>query len=274
MLIYMEKAEKTLKRAWGRGRRAYAALTERRFTTLAGTLVFFLLMSIVPFLFWVTLLFGKSTALSEAIIGLKIFDWAGELVAFLQKNAAGAGWGAGVIFLGTTLWSSTGFFYHLRRSGEIIYDYRRKKQGWRVRLSALGLTLCVLLLFAASGTALFVVNIVASFLPAWIAYPMRYALVLVLGFFAAWMLNAYVCPYRCRPGEIALGSFLTALAWLIASAAFSVYFTFGNKQKLYGTMALLVLFLLWLYWMMICFTAGVVFNRERMQTRGLEHKAL
>ena len=270
----MEQATRTFKRTWAWGKRAYGALTEHRYTTLAGTLVFFLLLSMVPFLFWLTLLFGKSTALSEAVVGLGIFDWAGELVAFLQRNAAGAGWSAGVIFLGTTLWSCTGFFYHLRRSGEIIYDYRRKKQGWKVRLSAFGLTLCVLLFFAVSGTILLVINLVARFIPAWIAYPTRYGLVLALGFFAAWMLNAYICPYRCRPSEIALGSFLTALAWLVASAAFSLYLAFGNKEKLYGALTLLVIFLLWLYWMMICFTAGVVFNRSRMKTGSLEEKKL
>ena len=274
MLIYMEKARGTFKRVWARGREAYAALAEHRYTTLAGTLVFFLLLSTVPFLFWLTLLFGKSTVLSEALSGLKIFDWASELVALLQKNAEVAGRGAGVIFLGTTLWSCTGFFYHLRRSGEIIYDYRRKKQGWKVRLSALGLTLCVLLFFAVSGTLLLAVNVLAAFLPAWISFPLRYALVLLLGFFAAWILNAYVCPYRCHPAEIALGSFLTALFWLVASAAFSLYLTFSNGEKLYGALALLVVFLLWLYWMMIGFTAGVVFNRKRIKTRDLPHKTL
>ena len=257
-----------------RGKRAYEVLAEHRYTTLAGTLVFFLLMSLGPFLFWLTLLFGKSNVLSEAVVGLGLFDWASELVAFLQENAAGAGWGAGIIFLGTTLWSCTGFFYHLRRSGEIIYNYRRKKHGWKVRLSALALTVCVLLFFAVSGTMLLVANIVATFIPAWISYPARYGLVLALGFFAAWMLNAYVCPYRCRPSEIALGSFLTALAWFVASAAFSVYLRFGNKEKLYGALALLVIFLLWLYWMMIFLTAGIVFNRKRMRSRGLEDKIL
>ena len=273
-MLYMERVKGNFKQAWARGLRAYSVLAEHRYTTLAGTLVFFLLLSLVPFLFWLTLLFGKSAALSEAVVGLGLFDWASELVAFLQENAESAGWGAGVIFLATTLWSCTGFFYHLRRSGEIIYDYRRKKQGWKVRLSALGLTLCVLFFFAVSGTLLLTVNLVTSRLPAWLSYPARYALLLILGFFAAWILNAYVCPYRCRPSETVLGSFLTALAWLVASAAFSVYLAFGNKEKLYGALALVIVFLLWLYWMMICLTAGVVFNHARMKTNGLQHKTL
>ena len=99
-------------------------------------------------------------------------------------------------------------------------------------------------------------------------------LVLLLGFFAAWMLNAYICPYRCKPYEILLGSLYTAIAWLVASGAFTVYLNFTNQERLYGALSLVIIFFLWLYWMMICFTAGVVFNRHRMNLRNPEHKTL
>lgn len=33
--------------------------SDRRFSTLAGTLVYFLLMSIAPFILWLTLVFGN-----------------------------------------------------------------------------------------------------------------------------------------------------------------------------------------------------------------------
>lgn len=75
-----------------------------------------------------------------------------------------------------------------------------------------------------------------------------------------------MCTYarmRIAPKKVALGSFLTALAWLAASGAFSVYLMFGNKEKLYGALALVIVFLLWLYWLMICFVAGVIFNKHR-----------
>ena len=44
---------------------------------------------------------------------------------------------------------------------------------------------------------------------------------------------------------------------------FSVYLSFGNKEKLYGALALVIVFLLWLYWLMICFVAGVIFNKQK-----------
>lgn len=257
---------------WGVG--AYGVLSGYRFTTIAGTLVFFLVMSLVPFTFWLTLLFGSAAIDAEMIAELGVFGWAQDLLPFLQSSAVDAGRGVGVVFLATTLWSSTGFFYHLRRSGEMIYAYRRKKDGWKVRLSAILLTFAVLLFFAVAGGILLIANLAARFVPVWIGHPFLYGLVLALGFFAAWILNFYVCPYRCRPRDTASGSFLTAVLWLIASAAFAVYLRFGNKAKLYGALALVVVFLLWLYWMMICFVVGAIFNRRRMETRGLKHKTL
>lgn len=257
---------------WEKGKSAYAVLAENRYTTVAGTLVFFLIMSLVPFLFWLTLLFGNTLFRTEVIEGLQLFDWAEELILLFGKNAQEAGTGAGVVFLATTLFSSTGFFYHLRRSGEMIYGCRRAKHGLKVRIAAVLATFAVLLFFAAAGSALLVAGIAARFLPEWVSYPFRYGLLLALGFFAAWILNGYLCPYRVRPPALALGSFFTALLWLAASAAFSVYLGFGGKEKLYGALTLVVVFLLWLYWLMICFVAGVIYNRQRMQKDKLAHK--
>lgn len=254
--------------------RAYGVLAEHKFTTIAGTLVFFLIMSFVPFSFWLALLFGRAGLDTDQILELELFGWAKELLAFIKNNAEGATSGASVFLIATTLWSSTGFFYHLRRSGEIIYRYRRKKHGWKVRLSAVILTFVLLIFLAAAGAALIGVILAAKYLPRALYYFTVYSLALCFGFFAAWILNVYICPYRCKPYETVTGSLLTALAWLIASVAFAVYLTFSNHERLYGALSLVIVFLLWLYWMMICFTAGVIFNKYRITARDKEHKTL
>lgn len=256
-----------------KAKRAYQTLAYHHYSTVAGTLVFFLILSLVPFVFWLTLLFGSSF-LEVPLQSSGLFGWAEELLSFLRENASYAGGGVSLVFLATTLWSSSAFFYHLRKSGEMLYETRRTKHGWKVRLSAILLTLAVLLFFAAAGSLLFAAGVLARFLSPWISYPAFYALLLALGFFGAWILNAYVCPYRLKPSETALGSFFTALLWLAASAVFSVYLHFGNKQRLYGALAFLFVFLLWLYWMMLCFVAGVIFNRARLGSRQLERKKL
>ena len=258
------KAGEKLKGAWGRGRAAYRTFAAHRATTIAGTLVFFLIMSLVPFLFWVTLLFGGAEGMLDKVLELELFEWARDLLTFLRNNAQGATTGASIFLLATTLWSSSAFFYHLRRSGEIIYHEEFARKGLRVRLLAILMTFAVLLLFAVSGGILVFLSFVTRPLSRWIAYPFLYAALLAVGFFAAWLLNVYVCPHVQRAKAFALGSFLTALAWLLASAVFSVYLSFGNQEKLYGALTLVIVFLLWLYWLMICFVAGVIFNKHRI----------
>lgn len=260
------------KRLWQWGKRAYGSLVHHKYTTLAGALTFFLILSLVPFTFWLVLLFGETGLDAEEIIDLELFDWAKELLMFLRNNAIDASAGASIFLLATTLWSSSAFFYHLRRSGEIIYASERKRHGWKVRLSAIALTLCVLLFFALSGAIIIFTVRVTQYFSRPIAYLALYFVLFALGFFGAWILNAYVCPYRCSARDTVWGSLLTAGAWLIASLLFLVYVHFGNRERLYGALSLLIVFFLWLYWMMICFTAGVIFNRHNMALHTMEEK--
>ena len=252
-------------------RKIFSTLAEYRYTTVAGALVFFLIMSLVPFFFWLVLLFGRNLP-AEAVFALQIFDWAKELLHFVHDHVEGAATGASLFLIGATLWSSTGFFYHLRRIGEIIYGERRKKHGWKVRLSAAAITLCQMLFFAAAGGIVLGASLWLRKLSAPIYCFVVYLLVFVFGIFAAWMLNAYLCPYRTRPSDTFLGSLITAAAWLIASVAFSVYLMFGDKSKLYGALSAVIVFFLWLYWMMICLVAGAVFNCTRFKQKQLIRK--
>lgn len=270
----MEEGKRLLQTAVRRGKGAWSVLAAHRFTTIAGTLVFFLIMSLVPFIFWLTLLFDGIATDPELLAKLELFDWAKELLSFFSKNAAHDATGVSIFFLVTTLWSSTGFFYHLRRSGEILYHYARKKHGWKVRLSALLFTFLLFVFFAVSGALILGIIYITRPLPVWLSRILIYALVLVIGFFTAWLLNTYVCPYRCKPSDTVLGSLFTAFAWLVASGAFALYMRFSNQEQLYGALTAIIVFLLWLYWIMICFTAGVVYNRRRMEVRHLEHKKL
>jgi len=264
---------KTCKRIWIWGKKAYASLVHHKFTTLAGALTFFLILSLVPSTFWLVLLFGQTGLHAEEILDLELFDWAKELLLYLKNNAVDASAGAGIFFIGTTLWSSSAFLYHLRRSGEIIYASERKRHGWKVRLTAIAFTLCVLLFFAASGAVLVFTGRFSRHLPKPLAYAVTYSVLLAVGFLGAWLLNAYVCPYRCSPKDTLRGSLLTAGAWLIASVLFLFYVHFGNRERLYGALSLLIVFFLWLYWMMICFTAGVIYNRHRMALHTMEERS-
>ena len=98
-----------------------------------------------------------------------------------------------------------------------------------------------------------------------------YALLLALAFALAVLLNAYICPYKTNIKQFLPGALVTVLAWTVAVVGFTVYLNFSNMDKLYGALSAIIVFLLWLYVLMICFIAGVIFNSERIVA---ERKAL
>ena len=254
--------ERTKASFLNRARAQYAAFAEQRYTTIAGTLVFFLVTSHVPLLFFLTLLVGSAGISAEEIFGLELFDWAKDFLVYLTQHAEKASAGANVLFIATTLWSATGFFYHLKRSGEIIYGapFRR---GIRVRVGA---TVCALVvLFYGAGTVgvLFGANVLTGSLPVWASRTIVYLLAFLFAFFLAWILNAYASPERISPAQTVLGSLFTALSWSAASLFFAVYLRFSNGERLYGALSAVIVFLLFLYWLMICFTAGMTLNARR-----------
>lgn len=245
----------------------YELLTVKKYTTLAGTLVFFLIMSIVPLSFWLTLLIGKLPVNTEQILQLPIFDSVKNVLLYVQKEAANATGGASLLLLVTTLYSATNLFYQMRRSGEIVYDYHRKKQGLRLRLGALALmfvlmlTVVAFLLLFAVGTFLFSRYVSGEF-----ERIADYSLLAVLSFLLVWLLNAYICPYKTPMKQFLPGTALTVGAWAVAVAGFTVYLKISNMDKLYGALSAIIVFLLWLYILMICFIVGVIFNSDRIKT--------
>jgi membrane protein len=244
----------------------YDLLAFKRYTTLAGTLVFFLIMSIVPLAFWLTLLIGRLPVNTEQILSLPVFNAVKDILLFVQKEASNATASISVILILTTAYSSTNLFYQMRRSGEIIYDYPRVKQGFRLRLGAFVLMLIVMaiviafVLLFALGTYLF-----SRFLSDFWEQIADYSLLAALSFALVLLLNAYSCPYKRPLKSFVSGAVITVAAWVVAIVGFAVYLNIGNMDKLYGALSAIIVFLLWLYLLMLGFIAGVIFNSEKYE---------
>lgn len=247
----------------------YGLFVQKKYTTIAGALVFFLILSAVPFSFWVTMLFGKILVGAEEVFRPELYGKIGEMLSFLRKNAEEASDGA-TFFLGaTSLYSASNFFYHLRRCGEIVYDAPRRKRGWAVRLSALTAALAtVLLLSIFWGLFLGMVWVFRRVLPSLLAGVCTYFLAAGIGFLTCFALNVYLCPFRVSWKKQLTGALVTTLLWGIALTLFSVYIRFGNVRRLYGAMTAVVVTLLWTYCMTVCFVIGVVVNEKACRGEG------
>lgn len=233
--------------------------SDKRFSTIAGTLVYFLLMSIAPFIFWLTLVLGKVS--TEQFLSNELFESISPFLNDIKSSAESATSGAGIILLVTTLYSSTNFFYHLRRSGEIIYNSSRVKGGLRLRLASLLLIFATYLLFAiVAAVAVAGSYILEKFMPFYAADIITCTFVTASAFAAALVLNLFTCPYKLKVNEAVPGSLLTCALWIVFLMGFTVYMQFANPERLYGKIASLIIFLLWCYVMMSSFVIGVIYN--------------
>lgn len=244
----------------------YRYFTDKRFSTIAGTLVYFLLMSVAPFLFWLALLIGSVDI--SALSSNELFAAITPVIGYLSSSAAGATGGAGIVFLATSLWSSTNFFYHLRRSGEIIYDDRIYKGGLRLRLTSLLLVFATLILIAVGAAVPFLSYGVLDFImPKALADAISILFLSIFAVFAAFSLNLFACPYKLNFDSAMPGSLLTAALWLIGAAGFTVYLKFANPQRLYGAIAAVIVFLLWCYVMINALVIGMIYNSRYLPAR-------
>ncbi|MBE5751744.1 MAG: YihY/virulence factor BrkB family protein [Clostridia bacterium] len=246
----------------------YRLLSEKKYTTIAGTLVFFLIMSVVPLAFWLTLIIGRLPVKFDGIFRLSVFDSVKNVFSYVQREAENATASVSVLLLVTTLYSATNLFYQMRRSGEIIYEHRHETQGLRMRVGAVALMFIVMLLVAAFALALAVGTFLFSrLLPEKLEIVADYLLLIALSFALVLLLNAYICPYKRPLKTFVRGTLITVVAWAGAVIGFTVYLRVSNVARLYGALSVIIVFLLWLYVLMICFIAGVIFNSEAIETQ-------
>lgn len=244
----------------------YKYFSDKRYSTIAGTLVYFLLMSVAPFLFWLTLIVGKIDF--SAFGSNELFAAITPVLDYLKTSAESATGSAGIILILTSLWSSTNFFYHLRRSGEIIYDKTVKRGGLRLRLTSLLIVFGTLLLIAGAAAIPFLsYNVLDFIMPTAVANVISLIFLSMFAVFAAYLLNLFACPFRMDFYSAMPGSLLTTALWLVCATGFTVYMQFANPQKLYGAIAAIIVFLLWCYIMINSLVLGIIYNSKYMPAR-------
>jgi membrane protein len=83
----------------------------------------------------------------------------------------------------------------------------------------------------------------------------------------------WACPNVKQPGFrwITPGGVLAVVLWLLASGLFAVYVAFsGSYNKTYGTLATVIVFLVWLWITNIAILLGAEFNAESQRQRFIE----
>ncbi|MGW1562685.1 YihY/virulence factor BrkB family protein [Streptomyces sp. NPDC002144] len=200
-------------------------------------------------------------------------------VSQLQNNA-GLGSVMAIVGIVLAVWSASGYIAAFIRAANAVYDMPEGRPVWkilpvRVALTAVLMVLAVIsalivvftgALARKAGTALGVGD---TALTVWsiAKWPVLAVLVSVMIALLYWATpNARVKGFKW----ITPGSFLALLIWLLASAGFAFYVAnFASYNKTYGTMAGVIVFLIWLWISNLAILLGLEFDAETVRQRAI-----
>ncbi|MGN9759934.1 YihY/virulence factor BrkB family protein [Streptomyces sp. SD31] len=197
----------------------------------------------------------------------------------LQGNG-GLGSLMAVVGLVLAVWSASGYVAAFIRTSNAVYDMPEGRPVWKILPIRLALTVALMVLAVISALIVVFTGALArqvgttlgigdTALTVWsiAKWPALAVLVTTMIAILYWAApNARVRGFRW----ITPGSFLALLIWMIASAGFAFYVAnFASYNKTYGTMAGVIVFLIWLWVGNLAILLGLEFDAEAVRQRAI-----
>jgi membrane protein len=202
----------------------------------------------------------------------------GDAVDALQKSSGGGALALVVVGVLGALWSASGYVAAFMRAANIIYQVREGRPFWKAVPVRLGLTVLAGVVLTAAAFAVAFTGVAArrvgdaiglGSVPVTVWDIVKWpVLVVVISLLLAIM---YWAAPNVRPGRfrvISAGSLLAVVTWLIASGLFAWYVAdFGSYNKVYGSIASVIVFLIWLWITNIAILLGAGLDAEIARAR-------
>ncbi|WNV77272.1 YihY/virulence factor BrkB family protein [Geodermatophilus sp. DSM 44513] len=259
-------------------KRAWAEHNADNMPIIAGGVAFWGFLSIFPALIATISLYGL-VASPETVtrqiedLSAQLPEEAAQLIGEQLRSLATGNGGALslslVVSLAGALWSVSGGMGNLITAVNLAYDEVETRNFVKLRATSLVLTLGAIVFVLVTFSLVAVVPVVLDALP---LGPFATVLtqvarwVLLLGVFAGSLAVLYrVAPDRDAPKLrwVSLGAVVVTVVWALVSVAFSFYVDrFGSYNETYGTIAGVIVLMLWLYITCYLLLLGAEINSE------------
>ncbi|HEY4428373.1 MAG TPA: YihY/virulence factor BrkB family protein [Solirubrobacteraceae bacterium] len=275
--------------AWGGVlRRTVSEFKQDNLTDLAAALTYYGVLAIFPALIALVSILGlvghSATQPLIENLGKVAPGPAKSIFTSAIQNIQKSQGTAGVIFfvsLAGALWSASAYVAAFMRAANTIYDMEEGRPIWKTLPVRVGVTLVTVILLALSAVAVVVtgglarqvgnlMGVGSTAVDVWdiAKWPV---LLLIVSFMLA--ILYWAAPNVKHPGFrwVSPGGILAVALWLIASGAFALYVAnFSSYNKTYGSLAAIVVFLVWLWISNIAILLGAEFNAELERGRLIE----
>jgi membrane protein len=275
-------------RSWGGVlRRTFREFQEDQLTDLAAALTYYGILAIFPALIALVSILGLigHSATQPLIDNLgKVAPGAAQQIFTSAIKGLQHGRGtAGVVFIlgvAGALWSASGYIAAFMRASNRIYDVPEGRPFWKTIPLRLVVTVVMVLLLAVSALAVVVTGGLAkqvgnllgvgnSAVTLWDIAKWPVLLLIVSFMFS---ILYWAAPNVKQPGFrwLSPGGVFAVLVWVAASALFALYVAnFSSYNKTYGTLAGVIIFLIWLWISNIALLLGAEFNAELERGRAI-----
>ncbi|MGW5434009.1 YihY/virulence factor BrkB family protein [Streptomyces sp. NPDC004059] len=276
------------KRAWGAVLKgSLKEFKDDELADRAAALTYYGVLSLFPALLVLVSLLGITgkSATDRVLANLKQMapgsarDIITRAVEQLQ-GSAGTGSVMALVGIALAVWSASGYVAAFIRAANAVYDMPEGRPVWKILPVRLGVTVALMVLAVASalivvftgglaGKAGQALGLGDTAVTVWgiAKWPVLVLLVTVMIAILYWASpNARVKGFRW----VTPGSFLALLIWMIASAGFAFYVAnFASYNKTYGTMAGVIVFLVWLWITNLAVLLGLEFDAEAVRQRAV-----
>ncbi|MET0145853.1 MAG: YihY/virulence factor BrkB family protein [Ilumatobacteraceae bacterium] len=277
-------------RSWSyAGKQAWAEFRRDECTDLAAALTYYAVLSLFPALLAVISLlgvFGQGRSTTDTV--LELVERIGQqdavdqlrepITQMTQTNAAGF---ALVFGLLGALWSASGYVGAFGRAMNRIYEVDEGRPFWKLRPLNLVITVVTVVLAAVVLLGLVVSGPFAreigdtlglgdTTVTLWNV--VKWPIMLIVVVFVVAVLY-YATPNVKQPKFrwISVGAGLAIVVWVLASGAFGLYVAnFGSYNTTYGSLAGVIILLLWLWLTNLALLLGAEVDAEIERSRQLQ----
>ncbi|MGK5556499.1 YihY/virulence factor BrkB family protein [Actinomadura kijaniata] len=271
---------------WAAVKRSFGEFQDDALPDWAAALTYYSVLSIFPAMLVVISLVGLGgKGLSQDLITNvgqiapgSVKQVLANALTELQRGQGGAGLVAVLGLLGA-IWAASGYVAAFMRASNAIYDVPEGRPIWKTTPIRVAVTLVTLVLLAASAVAVVVSGPIArqvgdllglgsAAVTAWsiAKWPV---LVLVASFLISLL---YWASPNAKQGFkwVTPGGVLALLLWAVASAGFAFYVAnFSSYNKTYGSLAGVIVFLVWLWITNLAILLGAEVNAELERGRAI-----
>jgi membrane protein len=259
-------------------KRTLGEFADDQLTDRAAALTYYAVLSIFPGLLVVLSLLGLLGTQAKPLVDnltkaapSNVQQLIKPVTANLQDGHGAAG-AAAIIGLVLAVWSASSYIAAFMRAANVVYDVPEGRPFWKTTPIRIGVTVLVMVLLVASALMVVVTGGLASHVgqvlgigstavTVWdiAKWPVLLVIVSLMISILYW-----VAPNAKRGFQwVSPGGVLAVVAWLVASGLFAVYVAnFSHYNKTYGSIAGVIVFLIWLWITNIAILFGAEFNAE------------